>query len=74
MNRTVTKIIAIILALVIAGGVCVAAVQAFAMGPAPVTMTIPATGEGNTRSIVIVVAAVAAVGIVASVLAPKFKK
>jgi hypothetical protein len=33
-----------------------------------------ATGENNLRNIVIVVAAVAAVGVIGGILAPKFKK
>jgi len=73
MNRTLVKVVAVVLAVVMIGSVVYAAVRAFALEPGAAT-SIVNTGESDLRNIIIVVAAVAAVGVVGGILVPKFKK
>lgn len=74
MNKTWVKVVAIILAVVLAGSVCVAAVYAFAATPVTSAAPIVVTGEGRMLTVLIVVAVVAVAAILVSVLLPKLKK
>ena len=76
MNRTLTKIVAVILAVILAASVCVAAVYALTSnGLAPdAAQAIVMTGDNNMKKVLIVVAGVAAVGLGSSLIIPKFRK
>lgn len=70
------RIMCIFLAILMLGGVVIGAIQAFAFGPE--TMNIAATGDSNTKNIIIIVAVVAVLILLGVTVAPKliekFKK
>lgn len=74
MDRKIfTRAVALFLAVLMLGGVVMAAVQAFALSPETAVM-IANTGDNNTKTIVIVVAVVAVVALGASTVLPKVLK
>lgn len=73
MNRKVfTRVVAVILAIIMAGSVLAVAFQAFAMGPVP--MMIANTGDTDTKNTVVILAVVAFVIMVVLVVLPAILK
>ena len=66
MNQKTGRIVAVILSLLIAASVCVTAFAATGAG-------IPNTGDNNGKAIVIVVSVLAAAGLGAGIIIPRFR-
>lgn len=68
----VTRILAIILAVLMLGSIAAIFINSFALDPASAAMAV--TGEGNTPKWVAIACAVAAVAIIGLVVVPKLSK
>ncbi len=73
-TKVFTRIIALFLAVLMFGGVLIAAVQAFAMGPMQANVALANTGESNMKTWIIVVAVVALVVLASTAILPKLLK
>ena len=67
------RIVALVLAILMLGSVIVVALQAIAMSPESMAM-IPNTGDGNTKTIIIVVAVVAVLALLGVTVVPAIVK
>lgn len=72
MNKTFTRVVAIVLAACMILSVVVAAIYALAAEPSSATLTMVNTGEGSTSTIAIVVGAVALLAGAGAVFGPRF--
>ncbi len=69
-----TRIVALFLAVLMIGGVLVATIQVFAMGPVQMSVAVANTGESNANMWIIIVAVVAIALLVATTILPKLLK
>ncbi len=73
-TKIFTRVMAVFLACLMLGGVMLAAFQSFAIGPQFLTLSIPLTGDTNTKYWIIGVAVAAVVLLAGATVLPKMLK